>query len=406
MNNISVRKITQAVILAGGRGERLRPFTDNNPKPMIPTNGKPFLEYLIKLLKENDIKEVVILTGYQGDKIEKYFKDGSKFGVKIKYSYAPFLNENGEENKSGIRLKNAQELLGDYFLLLYCDNYWPLQLNKLLTFYRNHPSSVLMTAYTNIDHSTKNNLFIDQNGYVTKYDRGREAKRLNAVDIGFFIVNKKVLEFLPKSNSQFEEEVLPKLIRKQRLSGYLTDNKYYSVSDLQRAKIAEKFLTPKKVVFLDRDGVINKRPPKADYVKSWKEFEFLPGAIEALRFLNNHGYKIFVISNQAGIAKGMLTKKELDNIHKKMIDELKKKNTKIDGMYYCPHDWDKGCSCRKPKPGLLYQASREHFIDLTKAIFIGDDERDKTAGESAGCTTILVNKQKNLLNIVNLLYEN
>lgn len=402
----NMEKITQAVILAGGQGKRLRPFTLKNPKPMFPVNGRPFLEHLIELLKNNSIKEVVILTGYLGDKIEKYFENGSKFGIKIKYSYTPFSDEKGQENKSGLRLKNAEKLLDNFFLLLYCDNYWPLQLDKLIKFYEKHPSDILVTVYSNLDNSTKNNMLIDNKGYVIKYDKKRLKKNLNSVDIGFFIVNKKVLDLLPKSNSQFEKNVLPKLIRKRKLSAYLANHKYYSISDLQRVKILEKFLVPKKVILLDRDGVINKRPPKADYVKRWEEFEFLPGSIEAIRLLNQRGFKIFVISNQSGIARGKLTQKNLDNIHKNMAKELRKNGAKIDGIYYCPHDWDEGCSCRKPKPGLLYRASQEHFIDLTKAIFIGDDERDKAAGESAGCRTILVNKQKSLLDIVNSLHEN
>ncbi len=101
-------KITQAVILAGGQGSRLKPFTNNSPKPMVPVNGKPFLEHLIGLLKENGIQEVIILTGYLGERIEKYFGNGSKFGIKIKYSYTPFLDEKGEENNSGLGLKIAK----------------------------------------------------------------------------------------------------------------------------------------------------------------------------------------------------------------------------------------------------------------------------------------------------------
>lgn len=400
---MSMIKITQAVILAGGLGKRLRPFTLNNPKPMIPVNGRPFLEHLIGLLRNNGIKEVVILTGYQGDKIEKYFGSGANFGLKIKYSYTPFFNEKGEENESGLRLKNAQGLLDDFFLLLYCDNYWPLQLTKLVDYFADHPSDALVTIYSNLDNSTKNNIFVDSNGYVTKYDKNRKEKGLNGVDIGFFIINKKVLRLLPKFNSQFEKVVLPELIKKRKLSGYFTDQKYYSIADLKRVKITEKFLFPKKVLFLDRDGVINKKPKKADYVKKWNQFQFLPGSIEAIKLLNNKGYKAFIISNQSGIARGMMTRQDLDSIHHKMQQELKKHGVKIDGIYVCPHGWDDGCGCRKPKPGLLYQASGEHLIDLTKTIFIGDDEKDMIVGDVAGCKTILVGKKRNLLQIVNSL---
>lgn len=398
-----MQKITQAVILAGGEGKRLRPFTLRNPKPMVLVNGKPFLGYLINLLKENGIKEVVILTGYLGDKIEEYFGNGSKFGLQIKYSFTPLKNESGQENESGLRLKNAQDLLDNYFLLLYCDNYWPLQLNKLTKYYKDHPSDSLVTVYSNLDHSTKNNISLNKKGYVKKYDKTRNEKNLNGVDIGFFIVNKKTIEQLPKSNSSFELNVLPQLIKKRRLSGYLTNQKYYSIGDMPRIKLTEQFLSPKKVIFLDRDGVINKKPPKADYVKSCDEFTFLPGSIKAIKHLKNKGYQIFIVSNQAGIARKAMTGKNLNEIHQKMQKDLKMHGTKVDGIYYCPHGWNDNCNCRKPKPGMLLQASREHLIDLTKALFIGDDKRDKQTGETVGCKTILVNNKRSLLQVVNSL---
>lgn len=396
-------QITQAVILAGGQGKRLRPFTINNPKPMIPINGKPFLEYLIELLKTNGIKNIVILTGYLGEKITEYFGDGSKFEVRIKYSHTPFLNEKKEENNSGVRLKRAEDFLDDQFLLLYCDNYWPLDLEKLTNFFNSHPSDILITSYANKDKSTKNNIKVDENGYVTKYDKERKDRDLNGVDIGFFIIKKTILKLLPKTHSFFEKDILPLLIKKKRLSGLLTNQKYHSIGDNNRITETEKFLTPKKIIFLDRDGVINKKPKKTDYVKSWDEFEFLPGSINAIKILNSKGYKIFVISNQSGIARGFLSLEELNNIHQEMKKELMKNHAQINGIYFCPHGWNEGCDCRKPKPGMLIQASQDHYIDLTKALFIGDDKKDLQAGKTVNCKTILVDSKNNLLKLVKSL---
>lgn len=401
-----MKKITQAVILAGGAGIRLQPFTKYNPKPMILINGKPFLEHLIELLKENDIKEVIILTGYLKDKIEKYFGNGSKFGIKIRYSYTRYINEQGGENESGIRLINAQKLLKDYFLLLYCDNYYPLDLNKLIKFYNEKNCDVSAVVFSNLDRATENNMYVETDGLITNYDPGRKGSNLNGVDIGFFIVKKNVLELLPKGNSKFESEVLPKLIKKRRLAGYMTDQKYYSIGDFERVRTTAKFLANKKVIFLDRDGVINKRPPKADYVKDWKEFIFLPDTIAAIKLLKDKAYKIYLVSNQPGIARGKLTEKDLNLIHQKMQQELKKNGAEIDDIYYCPHGWDDGCSCRKPKPGMFYQASREHFLNLAKAVFIGDDKRDEQAGYAAGCKTILITNKRNLFKIAKSLINN
>lgn len=404
MDKIKSLKITQAVILAGGAGTRLKPFTNNNPKPMIPINGRPFLEYLLDLLKSNGIKEVIILIGYLGEKISQYFGDGKRFGIKIKYSYTPFNDYFGAEIKSGTRLLNAHELLQDHFLLMYCDNYWPLNLRELLKFFVKNQAEGLLSVYSNRDASTKNNLLLSED-YVKKYDKTRESKKLNAVDIGFMIINKNTLGLLPKANSKFEDIVFPKLISEKKLVGFLTHQKYYSIGDRQRVKKTSQFLKPKKIILLDRDGVINQKAPKANYIKDWNEFIFLPGSLEAIRILSENGYKIFIISNQAGIARKTLTLSNLKIIHKNMTREIRVAGGKIEGIYFCPHNWDEGCFCRKPKPGLLFQASDENLFDLTKSIFVGDDIRDKLAGDAAGCKTILVNKKKNLLNIVKSLIK-
>ncbi len=143
-----------------------------------------------------------------------------------------------------------------------------------------------------------------------------------------------------------------------------------------------------KVIFLDRDGVINKDLER--YTTSWDEFEFLPGAKEALAKLVQAGFRIVIISNQAGVAKGLYTKKTLDEITDNMLREIEHAGGKIDSIYYCLHQTSDNCSCRKPKPGLLLKAQKELNIDLAQAFFIGDSRRDVLAGKAAGCKTIIV----------------
>ena len=375
----------------------MRPLTNNRPKPMVLMNGRPFLEYLISLLRNNGIAEVVLLLGYMPEKITEHFGDGSKFGVKIKYSVGRV------EDETGTRIRNAADLLDNEFLLMYCDNYWPLSLEKLYRFHCNHKALATVTVYSNKDGITKNNTFVDDKGYVLKYDKSRKDPQLNGVEIGFFIIGKEVLKLMPNHNFSFEKEILPALISRRQLAGYQTDHRYYSIGSTERLPLTEKFLRPKKVIFLDRDGVINKKAPQADYVKNWKEFEFLPGAIEALKLLVQSNYDIYIISNQAGIARGFMTAEDLESIHNNLKKELEKHNIKIKGIYYCPHGWDEGCECRKPKPGMFFQAARDHSIDLTKTIFNGDDERDLVAGNAAECQTALVKPGNELLKIVNSL---
>ena len=386
MINMAV-KIRQAVILAGGLGTRLGELTKQTPKPMVLVNGKPFLEYLIVMLKENGIEEVVLLLGYLPDKIMNYFKDGSDFGVKIKYSVGEVSFETGK------RLKNAESFLDDIFLLMYCDNYWPLRLTKIIEFYDKHNELTMITVYNNYDNTTKNNMLVDENGYVSGYDRSRKDKNLNTVDIGFVIMKKKSLADMPLTNFSLEEEFYPKLIGKKEMVAYRSDQKYYSIGTPEKLKIAEELLADKKIVLVDRDGVINKKAGKADYVKKWSEFRFLPKALDGLRLLSESGFKVVIITNQPGIARGRVSKEDLEEIHRNMINEVKKNSGKIDAIYCCMHGWDDNCECRKPKPGLLFKASRDLKFNLTKTFFIGDDERDVAAGDSAGCKNILITNE-------------
>ena len=196
--------IKQAVILAGGRGKRLRPITDKIPKPMVQINGRPFLEYLVELLNENGISEIVMLLGYLPDKVIEHLGDGSKFGIKIKYSVGAV------EDETGTRIRNAKHLLDNKFLLLYCDNYWPLKLGSILDFYRRFGKLAMLTAYNNRDgggeYGYKNNLTILENGEVTFYGQPAKSVELNAIDIGFFVLDKKILNFMPAHNFSFQHE--------------------------------------------------------------------------------------------------------------------------------------------------------------------------------------------------------
>ncbi|MFA5063442.1 MAG: D-glycero-beta-D-manno-heptose 1,7-bisphosphate 7-phosphatase [Candidatus Omnitrophota bacterium] len=145
-----------------------------------------------------------------------------------------------------------------------------------------------------------------------------------------------------------------------------------------------------KVVFLDRDGVINRYPGDKLYVTSVKKFSFLPGAKSAIAKLSKNGFKIFIASNQAGVGRGIYAKRTLEAITRKMLLEVEEAGGKIDKVYYCIHRKDAGCSCRKPKPGLLKNAAKEFKFDITRSFFIGDTIRDVITANRAGCKSILV----------------
>lgn len=145
-----------------------------------------------------------------------------------------------------------------------------------------------------------------------------------------------------------------------------------------------------RVVFLDRDGVINKYPGDSLYVMSWKEFKFIPGSIEGIRKLNEKGFKIFVVSNQAGVSKGLYSQATLDLITKKMLALLKRHKVHIDGVYYCTHTKEENCFCHKPKTGLLERALLALHTKPAISFFIGDSFIDMQTAKKFGANTVLV----------------
>jgi histidinol-phosphate phosphatase family protein len=146
----------------------------------------------------------------------------------------------------------------------------------------------------------------------------------------------------------------------------------------------------KKAVFLDRDGVINRKAAEGEYVTRWADFMILPGVAEGIRLLRDDGFQVIVATNQRCVAKGLLSAAGLDEIHENMRLELAKANAAVDAVYCCPHDIVPPCSCRKPAPGMLLRAAEEHGIELHESWMIGDSPTDIKAGILAGCKTVLV----------------
>jgi D-glycero-D-manno-heptose 1,7-bisphosphate phosphatase len=141
-------------------------------------------------------------------------------------------------------------------------------------------------------------------------------------------------------------------------------------------------------IFLDRDGVVNVN--RADSVKSWEEFEFMPGASQALLALTQLHVPILVVTNQAIISRRLATVETVDDIHQRMTRHLRTLGARIDAVLCCPHQTHEGCRCRKPQPGLLFAAAERYDIDLARSIFVGDAVTDVLAGKRAGCRTVLV----------------
>ena len=370
--------VSQAVILAGGRGTRLAPLTDARPKPLVEIAGRPFLDHLLEMIRGQGIERVVMLLGYRAEMIVDHLGDGSRFGLEIVHSVTP------EADETGRRLRAAAELLDPEFLLMYCDNYWPLPLERLWRRYESSGVPMQITVYDNVDGYTRDNVRVED-GLVTVYDKSRTAPGLHGVDIGYAILRRELLDRLPDSNPSFEAALYPDLVAERKLAAFVTGHRYYSIGGHARLPLTEAFFARLPAVILDRDGVLNHRMPRAEYVRSWDDWHWKEGALEALAHFAAAGWRVIVVTNQAGIARGAMTETDLAAIHARMTAEAVAAGGRIDAIYHCPHGWDEGCACRKPKPGMLFQAQRAFDLDLSRSTFVGDDDRDGQAAEAAGC---------------------
>ncbi len=231
-------KINQAVIFAGGRGERLRPLTDHLPKPMAPINGVPFLDYLIKTLADAGIKKILFLLGYRAETIVNRYGKSLPGGIQVEYSIGT------AEDLTGRRLLNAYPYLDDRFLLLYGDNYWPIEIEAMKKLFENNKASAMTTVFSNKqgsgEYGWENNVEIGQNAFVIEYDKKRISKKLNGVDIGYFIVDKNILDSQRQGNISFEETILASLAREHRLLAHVTDRQYYYITNIESLKNFEQ----------------------------------------------------------------------------------------------------------------------------------------------------------------------
>lgn len=372
----------------------MRPFTDTAPKHLYPFGGRPFAHWLVEQLAEQGFERVLFLLGYLAQATRDYFGDGRRMGIDISYRVTPDAWETGP------RLAEALTHLDPAFLLCYCDNYWPLVARRALQSWHEAATPAQITVYANTDGYTRSNVSV-KDGRVRRYDPTRKATGLAGVDIGYALLSRRVIESLPDANVSLQASTYPELASRGQLAAFVTGHRYYSVGNPERLATTAEFFTRRPAVLVDRDGVLNERAAPGEYIRTWAEWRWLPGACHALARFHRAGYRVILISNQAGIALGSVTETALEEIHSRMRADVEKAGGRIDAIYTCPHHWEAGCACRKPKPGMLWAAQRDFHLDLTRTFFLGDDKRDAEAAEAAGCLFAEVSERTPLASYAN-----
>jgi D,D-heptose 1,7-bisphosphate phosphatase len=395
----------QAVILAGGLGTRLKELSGNTPKSLMLIGDKPLLERQVILLQKSGVREIILIVNHLKEHIQAHFGNGSQWGVDIAYyeEKTPLGTVGG--------IKACEDHLTEDFILLYGDVMVDMDVNRLMDFHHHTESDCTLVLHPN-DHPFDSDLVeIDRNNQVIAFHpkpRNNSQYYRNLVNAGMYVLSRKVLSHLEQNKkADFGKDVFPVVVHRLKIMGYNTSEYLKDMGTPERLKQVNKdfasgiietknWSKKQKAIFLDRDGVLN---IDKDLVATPDELEVYNYAGPAIRKINESGYLAIAITNQSVIARNLCTEDGLRIIHNKLDTVIGESHAKLDGLYYCPHHPHGGfpeenpaykvdCHCRKPKPGMLLDASRDFNIDLSQSWFIGDTERDILAGKAAGVKTI------------------
>ena len=217
----------QMVILAGGLATRMMPLTSKLPKSMLQIKGRPFLEYQLELLKEYEIKDILLCVGYKGELIKNHFGDGRKFGVNLSYSF-----DGDKLLGTAGALKKAYKLLSENFFLMYGDSYLPYDYQEIERHFRDSVKLSLMVAYRNQNKFDKSNLLI-QDGMIKLYDKTLRGENLEYIDAGLSILKKEVLNLVPEEEPYDLEELYRALISEEEMSAFEVKQRFYQIGSFE-----------------------------------------------------------------------------------------------------------------------------------------------------------------------------
>lgn len=386
------RRIQQAVILCGGLGSRLGELTRAAPKPLLPVAGRPFLEILIEDIARQGVSRFLLLAAFEAEQIQAFAAD---VAARLEMDLSVEVSIEPDRAGTGGALWHARDQLDEVFYFLNGDSWLDAPIGDLAAVLDSDPAALGVLSLRALPDAGRYGVVTIDGDRVTSFGAAAAPGEPGLVNGGVYAFRRDIVRELPSTGS-LEADVLTRLAREGRLGAVVRDGYFLDIGipeDYARAQTEIPDRTRRPAVFFDRDGVLNE-----DYghVGDVDRFRWLPGAQAAIRLANRRGYYVFVVTNQAGIAKGLYGVADYEAIRRRMRDDLAGIGAYIDDERYCPFhpegtvpefavvsDW------RKPAPGMLNDLMRRWPVVREGSLMIGDRQTDLDAAAAAGVRGVL-----------------
>ena len=386
MSDYFFKKKIDAVILCGGVGSRIKQISRGIPKSLLKINDKPFINYIFNITKNYNFEKIYLLTGYKSHLFDYLHKS------KINFVDIECIKEKRVMGTGGALYNLKKRKIND-FILLNGDSILKLNYLELIKTVKKTMGAMALTYNYNYKSNKKLSNLSLKNKKIIFNKKGR------FMNAGVYFFKKKILRKIQNKYQSLENDILPNLIKKKQISGLINRDFFIDIgtpNNFKKAKkkIFNKFYKP--AVFLDRDGVINY---DYGYVNNYKDFKLRPGVIKGLKLLQDSEYLLFVVTNQAGIAKKIFSEKDFLNLHLKIKKKFLKKNIIINDVMYCPHHpngisikYKKNCNCRKPKNGMIKKLFKNYDVNKNKSFMIGDKKSDEICSKKSNLKFVYAQK--------------
>ena len=385
--------LKQAVILVGGRGTRLGALARDVPKPLLPIAGDVrFLDYLLENFARHGVEELILLAGHLGQQVKDRYQDALVGGARV-----DVIVEQQPEGTAGALLHAADRLQGHFFMS-NGDSF--LDMNYLALAAAMKESDMGVVAIREVDDAARfGSVVVSETGQITAFkEKAAGQGGLGLISGGVYALRRDILDLISKTPCSLETEIFPDLASRGALSAYQVDGFFLDIGlpeTLMEGRASIPTQMRRGAAFFDRDGTLIEDD---GYTYKVEDLRWRHGAIEAVRLCNDEGLFAIVVTNQAGIARGLYSLDDMERFHRAMQKDLQRHGAHIDAFYACPYHAE-GCvprltladhPDRKPNPGMLRRAVLEWPIDERRSFMIGDANTDVAAGQAMGLYSIQV----------------